>query len=166
MRVLFGLLSVALVVLAGAFLIAPADSALAVQEQTDAQVLAAITERLDAYGDIVASRDLEGWWSYWTPDARVMEPGMDLAGQDFYNMGKDFFESGGEVFSAEWKTEELFVHGDIAYQIGEIHEAFQYPGQEPAEVHNHIFVRWERQADGVWKIGRFLASPIDAPAGD
>ncbi|NNM04503.1 MAG: hypothetical protein HKO65_05320, partial [Gemmatimonadetes bacterium] len=133
------------------------------EAQIEAEVLQAITERLNAYEGFVASRDLEGWWSYWTEDVHVMEPGMDMAGEDFYNMGKDFFEAGGEVFSANWITDELFVHGDVAYLIGEIHEAFRYPGAEPAEAHNHIFVRWEKQPDGVWKMSRFVAGPIDAP---
>lgn len=133
--------------------------------QYEAQVVEAITARLDAYEGVVMSGDFEGWSSYWTQDAHVMEPGMDLTGSEFRGMGRDFFDAGGQVFSADWETLEVFVHGDVAYQIGKIHETFQYPGEEPAEAHNHIFVRWERQPDGTWKISRFLAGPIEAPAG-
>jgi ketosteroid isomerase-like protein len=165
MKALAGVVAVALVVFVGAFVIAPVGVTLTEQEQSDAEVLKAITERLDAYNGIASSGDMEGWLSYWTPNVRAMEPGMDLSGQDFFDMGKEFFESGGKVSSAEWRTEELFVHGNVAYQIGEIHEAFQYAGEEPGEAHNHIFVRWEKGEDGVWKISRFLGSPIDAPAG-
>ena len=37
---------------------------------------------------------------------------MDLTGTAFRDMGRDFFEAGGQVFSADWETQELFVHGD------------------------------------------------------
>ena len=47
--------------------------------------------------------------------------------------------------------------------IGRYDELVQMPEEDPTEYHDHFFARWENEG-GVWKIDRFMGSPIDAPA--
>jgi len=67
----------------------------------DGSAKKAIQDRWDAYESIALAKDVEGWASYWTSDARIFEPGMDLSGDDLFAFGKEFFESGGEIFSLD-----------------------------------------------------------------
>ncbi|MEK0326592.1 MAG: hypothetical protein QQN63_12915, partial [Nitrosopumilus sp.] len=63
-------------------------------EMTDAertQIEAEITDQWAGFKDAVLNEDYEGWASYWTPDARVLQPGMDLSGSDLFDFGRDFF---------------------------------------------------------------------------
>lgn len=131
--------------------------------QNEAEAKQAITDRLNAYENVAVNNDLEGQLSYWTPDIRFMEPGMDLSGDEWSSYLREFQESGGKVLSWGWDPIEIFVHGDVAYQIARYHESFQIPGGEPIEAHNNYFARWERQPDGVWRLSRVVAGPIDAP---
>jgi len=163
MKALAAVAAVALVVLVGAFVIAPAGVTLTNQDQSEAQVIQAITDRLNAYEEVTLAGDLEGLLSYWAPDIRFMEPGMDLSGDEFHNYIRGFVEGGGKTFSWSWDPIEIFAHGDVAYQIGRYHELFQVAGEGPMEVHNNFFARWERQPDGTWMMSRVVAGPIDAP---
>jgi len=143
----------------------PAETTEAETARIQAEVTQAITDRLSAYEGFITTSDFEGWWSYWTPDIRILEPGMDMTGNEFHDFGKEFFEAGGSGVSADWESYEVFVHGDVAYQVGRVDETFQLPGADPTVNHNHFFARWEKQPDGMWKMSRFLAGPIDAPSG-
>jgi ketosteroid isomerase-like protein len=106
----------------------------------------------------------EGWATYWTPDARILEPGMDLSGSDLFDFARDFWADGGQVLTFEMESSEVFVHGDAAYQIGQYDESLQFPDGAQLEVANFFFVRWEKQRDGMWRISRLMAGPREAPA--
>jgi ketosteroid isomerase-like protein len=142
----------------------PSEMTDAEKAQIEAEAQQAINDRWDAYEAMVTEMDLDTWLSYWTADARLLEPGMNMSGSEIPAFGEEFFGSGGQVFSLDLESHEIFVHGDVAYQIGQYDEAFQLPGEERAEVQNYFFARWEKQSDGTWRIDRFLAGPRDAPA--
>ena len=72
--------------------------------------------------------------------------------------------SGGRVLALDIRPDEMFVHGDAAYEIGEYDETVQMAGEEPMTLRNFYALRWERGADGVWRIDRFLGAPREAPA--
>lgn len=129
----------------------------------DADAKQAIADRWAAFKEACESRDVEQWKSFWTRGMRILEPGMDMSGPEFMEFGRNFFESGGKVFSFDMESLEIFIHGDVAYQIGRYQESFQFPDQEPAEVDNHAFVRWEKEG-GTWKISRLLAGPAEGPS--
>lgn len=138
-------------------------------EMTDAdkaEVEQAIADRWAAFESVILSEDVDEYMSYWTSDTRLLEPGIDLSGSDLSVFISEFWEGGGGVSSLDVQSIEIFVHGDVAYQIAQYDESFQFPGEEPAEAHNYLFARWERGADGVWQIDRLLAGPRDAPAED
>ncbi len=147
-------------VLSFLFLVAPPFPATA-QEMTDAEQ--SITDRWAAYEKVLLSGDVDGWLSYWTPDARVLGPGMDMSADDLPSYAGEFWEPGGEVFTFAMESFEIFIHGDVAYQIGQFDESFQYAGEEPTEAHNYFFARWEIE-DGIWKIDRWVTGAREAPA--
>jgi ketosteroid isomerase-like protein len=148
-------------VLSLAFLAACQPATTELTEEQKAEVVQALAESWAGFKEAVENEDYEGWAAYWTEDAWVLEPGMDLRGDDLFDFVREMFASGADftVFDAE--PLETFVHGDVAYQIGQYDEAFQVPGAEPGEVHNYNFTRWVKE-DGVWKIDRLLAGPREA----
>ena len=163
MKALAGVAAVAFVVLVGAFVFMPDGVTPKDQEQSESEVKQAIMDRWDAYMANAADMDLDTWLSYWTTDVRLLEPGMDMTGDELPAWGEEFFASGGQVFSLDLESFEIFVHGDVAYQIGQYDEVFQLPNEDRSEAHNYFFARWENEG-GTWKISRFLAGPRDAPS--
>ncbi|MFG1690650.1 YybH family protein [Gemmatimonadota bacterium] len=138
-------------------------------EMTDAEkaeVEQAIADLWTGFEEVLLSEDknVEEYLAFWTEDARILEPGMDMAGRDLFDSFGEFWGSGGEIFTFALESYEVFVHGDVAYQIGQYDESFQFPGAEPAEAHNYCFMRFEKNADGVWQIDRLVAGPREAPA--
>jgi ketosteroid isomerase-like protein len=130
--------------------------------QMEAEAKQAINARWDAYESMVTEMDTEMWLSYWTSDARLLQSGLTLSGDEFPGFAADFFDGGGQMFGLDLESHEIFVHDDVAYQIGQYDESFQFPGEEPASVQNYFFARWEK-VDGTWRIDRLLTAPRDAP---
>ena len=117
----------------------------------------------DQWAAIAQTNDFDTWVSFWDPDIRIVEPGMDMAGNDFIEFGKEFFGTGGRVISLDMESYDLFVHGDVAYQMGQFDEDFRPPGKDPVHVENHFFARWVKADDGSWRLNRFMAGPRAAP---
>ena len=131
-------------------------------EEQKAEAVQALADSWAGFKEAVENEDYDGWAAYWTQDAWVLEPGQDLRGDALFDAVREMFASGIDISIFDEEPFETFVHGDVAYQIGQFDEAFQLPGAEPEEVHNYNFIRWVKE-DGVWKIDRFLAGPRDAP---
>lgn len=66
--------------------------------------------------------------------------------------------------SVEFQTADLFVDGGAAYELGRYEETGRFGGEPPETFRGNYFRRWERGADGSWRIDRFVAGPVDAPA--
>ena len=130
----------------------------------DADARQAIADQWAKFKTALLNQDVARWQSFWSPDLRMLQPGLDLCGPEYLEFGRNFFESGGKVFAFDWRTIEVFVHGDVAYEVASYDESFQFSGQEVTTVNHHAFVRWEKQTDGEWRISRLLGGPRDAPA--
>ena len=87
---------------------------------------------------------------------------MNLRGNDLLDFVRDLFESGIQVVEWNVRPVETFVHGDVAYQMGEMDEALQMPDAETSRAEGYFFARWQRE-NGVWKIDRLVAGPREAP---
>jgi uncharacterized protein (TIGR02246 family) len=122
----------------------------------------AIDDAWAAYHQATQAGDTAGALALWTPNARVLEPGMDLSGRDLHAFMEDFWKNGGEVFEFDREALEVFDHGDVAYEIMRYDETFRFPGGDRQTVHNFAFVRWAKQSDGTWKVDRILAGPRDS----
>jgi uncharacterized protein (TIGR02246 family) len=131
--------------------------------QIEAEATQAIADVWADFPTVMLSADAEGFLSLWTQDMRIMEPGMDLARADFESFIHEFWDGGGAVTAFGAEPFEIWVCGDVAYQIGQYRETVQFPGAEPEEAHNNFFARWEKGPDGAWRIDRFVAGPVEGP---
>jgi ketosteroid isomerase-like protein len=135
--------------------------------QIEAEAVQAISETWDAYHtNMTPDWDVEVWLSYWTPEAHLYGPGRDLSATD---LAAGFIiqleEAALTALSLDLEPLETWVHGDVAYQVGRYDETVQFEGQDRVDYANYFFCRWEKQADGAWKLDRFLSGPRDAPEG-
>jgi ketosteroid isomerase-like protein len=141
----------------------PAEMTEAEIAQIEADVGQAISARWAGFREGLLAGDIDGMMELWTQDVRLLEPGMDFNRADLLGFITDFVEGGGVGFDFQQETFDLFLHGEVAYQIGQYDEEIQFGGQERIVVQNHFFVRWEKGEDGVWRISRFHAAPREAP---
>lgn len=119
--------------------------------------------RMSAFIDALLAGNAEQALTFFTADARVLQPGMDLSGDPLRQFYTDFFGGGGRVASVELVPYDTFAHGDAAYQVGWYDEVVEVEGEQMT-IQNHFFVRWERGDDGVWRMDRFVAGPREAPS--
>jgi ketosteroid isomerase-like protein len=131
--------------------------------QSEGEVAQAIAEQWVGVKSALEDEDYEAWASYWTEDVWILEPGMNLRGNDLRDTVREIFDSGTEILEWNVRPAETFVHGRVAYQMGEMDEALQPPGAGPTEREGYSFVRWENEG-AVWRIDRLVVGPRDAPA--
>ena len=133
----------------------PATDAAAVRQE--------LTDRMAALKEALLVNDIEVVLGFWTPDGRALEPGLNLSGDQLREFFRDFFSTG-RVVSFDVEAYDQFVHGDVAYEVGQYDETVEVEGQQ-ATVQNHYFMRWEKATDGVWRIDRLVVGPREAPSG-
>ena len=110
--------------------------------------------------------DVEAMKALWTDDVHLLQPGMNLSGAEVMAFFDGSFGGGAQVQSMDIRTAEVFVHGDTAYTIGDYDETLTMtPDETPISVHNNWFARWERGADGTWRIDRMVTGAVGAPEG-
>ena len=106
-------------------------------------------------------RPIQRWWG--RTDAHLLEAGVDLSGDQVGDYFREFFETG-RVLSFDIEAFDQFVHADVAYELGQYDETVEVEGEE-ATVQNYYFLRWEKGADGMWRIDRLVTGPREAPSG-
>lgn len=128
------------------------------------ELRAALVRRIAEYEQALLRGDPAEVKGFWTEDARVLLPGLDLQGAAVAAFVDDFYGGGGAVTSVEFRTADRFVYGDAAYELGQYEETARAGSGDREEVRGNYFLRWERGEDGSWRIDRFVAGPVDAPA--
>jgi ketosteroid isomerase-like protein len=123
----------------------------------------AIADRWSNYVDAWLRGDAEEVLSFWTADMRFLEPGGDLDKSAYGTGVRGFLGSGGKLLRMDMEPFEIFVHGDVAYQLGQVEITIQFEGQDSTDMATRFFSRWEKQPDGMWRISRILSGPKDAP---
>jgi ketosteroid isomerase-like protein len=141
----------------------PAERTDAESAQTEAEVTQVIADRWAGFWETVLAKDYDGWASYWTPDTHVLQPGVDMSGTAWFDSVRELFDSGTQWHTFDVESFEVFVHGNVAYQIGQWDETATLDTGEPEEWHEYFFVRWVKGDDGMWRISRLLSAPRDAP---
>ncbi len=121
----------------------------------------AISERWASYRDALLKGDPADVASFWTADAHLYEPGMNITGAELPEFLQAFFETG-SVTGLQIRRLDLFVHGDVAYEIGEADEPLRVEGQEPVTRELYYFMRWMKE-DGVWMMDRLVVGNREAP---
>ncbi len=126
-----------------------------------AQIEAEINDQSVAFREALVVGDPQAFASFWTSDAVILEPGLNVTLSDSAAFFEEAFNTL-TVTAIEWDVFDLFIHGDVAYMILAYDETIQVEGQDPYTANNYGFVRWEKE-DGVWKFDRLVAGPRDAP---
>jgi uncharacterized protein (TIGR02246 family) len=123
-----------------------------------------LAQRISDYLEVLTvDRDADAAREYYTEDARLLGPGMDMDRPGLVENMRATFESGIKV-QVDRRTIEVFVHGDVAYEIAQAEDVFLSPDGATADtLRNNMFIRWRRGEDGEWRFDRALLSPI-APA--
>ena len=126
-------------------------------------VEAEIAKRISDYLEVLTvHRDADLARDYYTEDARLVGPGTDMDRPSLVEGMRGTFEAGIQV-QVNRRTLEVFVHGDVAYEIAQAEDVFLSPdGGTANTLRNNMFIRWKRGKDGEWRFHRALLSPIDA----
>lgn len=130
-----------------------------VDEAAEREALAAAME---GFGEAVVAGDMDAAAAFMTEDFELREPGMNLDKAGWREMVNGVLASGGGVESFETRTEDHFLHGDVAYEVGEYDETVVMGGARQ-NIEGYYFVRWEKGGDGVWRMDRLVAGPRAAP---
>ena len=125
---------------------------------------AAIAQRIADYlAELSEGRDAARACDYYTADARLIGPGVDMGRADVLEFMRILFDAG-VVIRVNRRTNELFVHGDVAYELATAEDTLVNPDGTEQVVQNNMFIRWEKGPDELWRFARALLSPRDAPA--
>jgi ketosteroid isomerase-like protein len=124
-----------------------------------AETEAAITKRVSSYLNVLTvERYAEAASDYYTEDARLLGPGMDLDRSGVVEGLRSVFGSGMEV-QVDRRTLELYVHGDTAYEIAQDEVTILSPDGSSDTMQNTMFIRRQKGTDGQWRFARVLLSP-------
>ena len=119
-----------------------------------------ISNRILGYLDAIERQDVQAAGEYWTEDCKLVGPGIELNRSQLIEGLQQAFSGGVQVDVIKRPTIELFVHGDVAYEIAQAEEVFLNPGTTSADtVRNNMFIRWEKGPDGNWRFDRVLLGP-------
>lgn len=129
---------------------------------SDAGAEQAIKDQWALYSGLEA-RTFDDWTALNDPDLWILEPGMDIRGDEVEQFGRDFFGSGGQVVSIDVETMEAFAHGDVAYEIGRYSEIIPTPEGLRTDVYKNFFARWKKQPAGDWRIDRWVGGNVENP---
>ncbi len=122
-----------------------------------------LTDRMAAYKEAIMSGEAEQALGFWTPDGRILGPGQDLSGDELRDFIREFFGTG-QVISFDIQAYDQFVHGDVAYEIGEYDQTVEVEGEQRT-IQGYYFLRWEKGTDGVWRFDRVVVGPREVPSG-
>ena len=122
------------------------------------EVARELAKTWDSFTAAWKNGDAEACLSYMTPDYINM-PSYD-ATQDFEETREMFlslFENI-KIESANFEQGEVFVHEDMAYEFGKLHQVWINTSTgDTTSVHNRCISVWNKTEDNSWKLLRWLA---------
>ncbi len=122
-----------------------------------------ISKSISAYLDAIKRQDVQAAGEYWTEDSRLVGPGMQLDRSQLLEGMRSAFATGIQVNVLRRPTIELFVHGDVAYEMAQAEEVLINTKATSSDtIRNNLFIRWEKGSDGKWRFDRVLLGPQNA----
>jgi uncharacterized protein (TIGR02246 family) len=130
-----------------------------------------IRATMDAYSAALVSGNADRIAAFFTPDARLAEPGMDdVEGANaIHAMLRSFYVGGGVVTDVALDTETVHVDGADAFEFGSYHEKFRMAEGTEQTVRGRYAIQWRRGEEARWRIRRFLLNhlpPADSVSAD
>jgi uncharacterized protein (TIGR02246 family) len=135
---------------------------------TDAAVRSALHRKLRQHAEAMMRGDASGAAAIFAPDVRWM-PGevSDLVGRDAVEAYiSSFLAQSGPPSNVQHTSEELYIFGDVALDIGTIAISIQ-AGDKTLEAGQRYMLMWRRQSGDTWEIFRDMtngAASIARPA--
>lgn len=131
-----------------------------IREQMRKEVEAA----MQRYTELLRTGPPEAIADSYTVDGLMLQPGMkplrgSLEIQEFLSPLFAAFE----VLEATTETEAIEIHGTAAYQWGKYSQRAGPRGKAAEEFSGRYVAEWRREADGKWRIVRFLVQPSPRP---
>ena len=127
---------------------------------SEATAKSEIESRIAGYLDAIKRRDVDAISDFWTGDAVLLGPGMELNRASILQGMQSVFKAGTRVHVLKRVTSELFVHGDVAYEMAKAEEVFISDAAASRDTtRNNMFIRWSRGPDGAWRFHRVLLGP-------
>lgn len=133
-----------------------------VRPNHDELVRGAVDSSLAGFFGAAKTGNVDGMLAYLTADALLLEPGTRAGREEFGRAAREAFGPDGGITSIVLRRDDLFVHRDVAYDIGEYDEGLRTVAGAVSYQGNY-FIRWERGKDGTWRIDRLVTGPRAAP---
>ena len=91
--------------------------------------------------------------------------GPDVRGRDAIMQTLGGIFTATPIQSLEIREDTLEVFGDVAYEWGTFDEVYGASGQPATRDEGRYVMRWERGADGQWRVSRFAGNNIRSTTG-
>jgi len=116
---------------------------------------------MQQYTTLLRTGPVDAQVAMFTPDGELLEPGMaPLHGRDAIKAFLVPIVAKYEVQSAASMSDAVEVFGDTAYQWGTYAQQAGERGQPGADFTGRYVASWHHEADGHWRIARFLVQPF------
>jgi ketosteroid isomerase-like protein len=131
----------------------------------DSAAAADIRATMSAYQDALLRGDARRIGTFFTPDARLSEPGVeDVVGPPGIQAYlRSFFDGGGSVTALTVDPEEIHVDGGVAFELGTFEERSRTGSEAEQTVRGRYVIRWQRGTEATWRIARFLLNHVALP---
>jgi uncharacterized protein (TIGR02246 family) len=130
----------------------------------DSASRADIRATLDAYTAALTAGNAHRIAAFFTPDARLAEPGMDdIEGANaIHAVKRSFYASGAVITDVEVNSEVVHVDGPDAFEFGSYSESVRIGGSAEQTVRGRYAIQWRRGPEARWRIRLFLINHLPA----
>lgn len=113
-----------------------------------------ITERFTSYVKALTSGNADKAYKFWTEDFHFYGQGLNVDRDGLYQHYSNFFKTG-SIVSSNASLKYRFVHGNVAYDIGQSDDTVVVNNTQSIKKYNYV-IRWEKDQGGTWRISRII----------
>jgi ketosteroid isomerase-like protein len=113
-----------------------------------------ITDRFNAYINALTTGNINQAYEFWSQDIHFYGTGLNADREGLYEHYRQFFETG-QILSSKPTLFYRFVHGNVAYDIGQSDDTIVTDDVQSTKKTNYV-IRWEKGHSGVWRITRIM----------
>jgi uncharacterized protein (TIGR02246 family) len=147
--------------LAGALVLSAVRPAGAAPPVSEATARHEVEAALQHYTALLRTGPVDAQVALFTQDGELLEPGMaPLHGREAIKAFLTPLVAAFDVESATATSDTVEVFGNAAYQWGTYSQRAGEKGKPGADYHGRYVASWHREADGQWRISRFLVQPF------
>lgn len=134
--------------------------------EDESSIRNAIARALHEHGEAVMRGNAAGAAAVFAQDVRWMPADSpDVYGRDgVTTLLAKFFSDMGPPRDVRHTTEELYIFGDAAVEVGFVTAVLEAKGGAPIRVRQRYMLLWKRQDDGSWKIFRDMVNNAGPPS--